>query len=203
MTRIKICGLTREEDVAFVNAFTPEYCGFVVNVPRSRRTISPERVGVLSRLLAPQITAAGVFVNAPVEVPATLAREGSIQVIQLHGQEEEDYLERLRRLTQVPVIQAFPIAGKADVQRAKKSSADWILLDQGKGGTGQTFDWELAKGLERPFFLAGGLTPENLPAALERVRPWCVDLSSGVETDGKKDREKIKAAVAAVRRKYR
>ena len=77
------------------------------------------------------------------------------------------------------------------------------MLDQGKGGTGQTFDWELAKGLERPFFLAGGLTPENLPAALERVRPWCVDLSSGVETDGKKDREKIKAAVAAVRRKYR
>ena len=200
MTRIKICGLSREEDIANVNEAGPDYCGFIIQVPRSRRNVSPERAAELSIRLDGRITPVGVFVNAPAELPARLAREGIIRMIQLHGQEDEDYIQRLRGLTDVPVIQAFSVASREDVRRAKDSSADYGLLDPGGGGTGMTFDWGLIGSMDRPFILAGGLTLENLTEAVKRVRPWCVDVSSGVETEGYKDQEKIKAAVAAVRR---
>ena len=200
MTRIKICGLSREEDIANVNEAGPDYCGFIIQVPRSRRNVSPERAAELSIRLDGRITPVGVFVNAPAELPARLAREGIIRMIQLHGQEDEDYIQRLRCLTDVPVIQAFSVASREDVRRAKDSSADYVLFDQGAGGTGKTFDCGLIGSMDRPFILAGGLTLENLTEAVKRVRPWCVDVSSGVETEGYKDQEKIKAAVAAVRR---
>ena len=200
MTRIKICGLSREEDIANVNEAGPDYCGFIIQVPRSRRNVSPERAAELSIRLDGRITPVGVFVNAPAELPARLAREGIIRMIQLHGQEDEDYIQRLRCLTDVPVIQAFSVASREDVRRAKDSSADYVLFDQGAGGTGKTFDWGLIGSMDRPFILAGVLTLENLTEAVKRVRPWCVDVSSGVETEGYKDQEKIKAAVAAVRR---
>ncbi len=98
MTRIKICGLSREEDIANVNEAGPDYCGFIIQVPRSRRNVSPERAAELSIRLDGRITPVGVFVNAPAELPARLAREGIIRMIQLHGQEDEDYIQRLRCL---------------------------------------------------------------------------------------------------------
>ena len=200
MTRIKICGLSREEDIANVNEAGPDYCGFIIQVPRSRRNVSPERAAELSIRLDGRITPVGVFVNAPAELPARLAREGIIRMIQLHGQEDEDYIQRLRGLTDVPVIQAFSVASREDVRRAKDSSADYVLFDQGAGGTGKTFDGGLMGRMARPFILAGGRPLENMTYGGKRVRPWCVDVSSGVETEGYKDQEKIKAAVAAVRR---
>lgn len=199
MTKIKICGLTREEDICSVNEAEPDYCGFIVEVPQSRRSISVLRLRELSRRLNSGIVPVGVFVDAPAELPARLAAEGVIGMIQLHGHEDEAYIRKLRKWTEIPLLQAFSVAGERDVVYANRSSADWILLDHGSGGTGECFDWDLTKEAKRPFFLAGGLTLANLAEALRKTDPWAVDLSSGVETDGKKDRDKILAAVKAVR----
>ena len=197
MTKIKICGLTRPCDVEYVNEAKPDFCGFVIGVPKSRRNVSPETVRQLREKLDPAIIPVGVFVDAPLERIAEL--EGTLSMVQLHGREDEDYIAALRKRISVPILRAFSLRAPADVRRAEASSADCILLDHGGGGTGKTFDWTLLTGLHRPFILAGGLTPENLPGAIRTLRPWAVDLSSGVEIDGKKDRGRILAAVRAVR----
>ncbi len=200
MTRIKICGLTRREDVEAVNAARPDYCGFVLQVPGSRRNLTLSQAEALSRLLKPQILPVGVFVNASLPTIREAVDRGIIRAVQLHGQETEDFVRQLQRQVEVPLFQAFSIRTEADVERARRSPADVLVLDHGAGGTGQAFDWSLIAGrLQRPFFLAGGLGPDNVAKALGQVHPWAVDMSSGVETDGKKDPTKMMAAVAAVR----
>ena len=200
-TRIKVCGLKRSEDIESVNLAKPDFCGFIVEFPRSSRCVSRELLAELTAQLDPEITPVGVFVNAPVELPAELAESGVIRAIQLHGQEDEDYIRRLRELIDgdIPVIQAFSVQTAEDLQRAAESSADYVLLDQGGGGTGKTFEWSLAEGFTRPFILAGGLTTDNLAEAIERLSPWAVDLSSSLEIGGLKDRDKIIEAVNIVR----
>ncbi|WP_434309023.1 phosphoribosylanthranilate isomerase [Hominifimenecus sp. rT4P-3] len=200
MTKIKICGLRRPQDIAFVNEAMPDYAGFILEVPKSRRSISLGEAQRLKEQLSHEIQAVGVFVNAPLPRIVEAVREGIVDLVQLHGGESEEEIDRLRELVSVPIIKAFPIAQPEDVTLAMQSRADYLLFDHGSGGTGIAFDWSLVKGQkERPFFLAGGLRPENISAAIARVRPFAVDLSSGVETDGIKDREKILAAAAAVR----
>ena len=153
----------------------------------------------LRERLSDGILPVGVFVDQPPEYVAELQNAGTIAVAQLHGQEDEAYVTRLRALTGgKPVWKAFRIRTPEDMAAARASTADRILLDNGTG-TGAAFDWTLIQNIRRPWILAGGLTPERLPEAIRALRPWCVDLSSGVETDGKKDREKILAAVSAVR----
>ena len=200
-TMIKICGLKRPEDIQSVNLAKPDFCGFIVEFPRSSRCVSRELLAELTAQLDPEITPVGVFVNAPAELPAELAESGVIRAIQLHGQEDEDYIRRLRKLIggDIPVIQAFSVQTVEDLQRAEESSADYVLLDQGSGGTGKTFDWSLAEGFTRPFLLAGGLSTDNLAEAIERLSPWAVDLSSSLEIGGLKDRDKIIEAVNIVR----
>ena len=204
-TKIKICGLSREEDVRYVNEAQPDYCGFVIEVSKSRRSVTEQQLRQLRRGLQEGIAPVGVFVNADPRLVAKLLEEEIIDMAQLHGQEDEAYISRLRKMTGRPLIQAFSIAEERDLDRAFFSSADWILLDHGRGGTGQRFDWEIleqwlsAHTPSKPYFLAGGLSCDNIPEAVRRCRPWAVDLSSSVETDGKKDREKILAATAAVR----
>ena len=200
-TMIKICGLKRPEDIQSVNLAKPDFCGFIVEFPRSSRCVSRELLAELTAQLDPEIIPVGVFVNAPAELPAELAESGVIRAIQLHGQEDEDYIRRLRKLIggDIPVIQAFSVQTVEDLQRAEESSADYVLLDQGSGGTGKTFDWSLAEGFTRPFLLAGGLSTDNLAEAIERLSPWAVDLSSSLEIGGLKDREKIIEAVNIVR----
>lgn len=200
MARIKICGLKRREDIQAVNKARPDYCGFVIEVPKSPRCVSREQVRELTAGLDERIQAVGVFVNAPVELPAQLLNEGVIAAAQLHGKEGEAYLRKLRELTDRPLIQAFSIKSAEDVERACESSADYILLDQGGGGTGKPFDWSVVPRMERPFFLAGGLGVDNLEQAIRQLEPWAVDLSSSLETEGKKDPEKIEKAVEIVRR---
>ena len=119
---------------------------------------------------------------------------------QLHGGEDEAYIRRLRRLTRKPVIQAFRMDTEEDGEKAQASSADYVLLDAGEGGTGTVFDWSLLRGVTRPYFLAGGLNPANVAGAVEILAPYAVDVSSGIETDGVKDREKMAAFVQAVRK---
>lgn len=195
MTKIKICGLRSLRDIEAVNAAGPDFAGFVVEAPGSRRSVDRRELRELAGKLGKEIISAGVFVNAPAELVAELLEEGTLGVAQLHGQEDAAYIRRLRRLTDKPLIQAFSIRTKEDVRRALESEADYLLFDQGSGGTGLTFDWSLILEVTRPFFLAGGLGEGNLEKAVLKVRPWAVDLSSSLETDGRKDPEKIRRAV--------
>ena len=196
-TRIKICGLSRLEDIAYVNEAKPDYCGFIIDVPKSRRNVSISQVRILVEHLDPGILPVGVFVNKDCNQVAKFLNDGMIGIAQLHGQ---DYIKKLKSLTGHPVMKAFSIRDRKDLEVAAGSCADLILLDHGKGGTGESFDWSILEGWnERPYFLAGGLNQENIPEAIRKYRPWGIDLSSAVETDGKKDREKILQAVRAVR----
>ena len=200
MTKIKICGLRRPEDIAYVNEAKPDFAGFIIDVPKSRRNVPREKVRELTALLSPEILPVGVFVNAPMETILSLVTDGTLKAVQLHGQESQSYLEELKKQVAVPLIRAVSIRSPEDLTEAEKSPADFVLLDNGAGGTGETFDWSLLSSFDRPFFLAGGLRLENITEAVSRFHPYALDLSSGVETDGYKDKEKIIAAVAAVRR---
>ena len=138
------------------------------------------------------------------DLPARLLNEGIIGMAQLHGSEDEAYIKRLRNLTDgSPLIKAFSIKKEEDIARALKSSADYILLDQGKGGTGKAFDWSLIREMNRPFFLAGGIGPENLDKAISQIQPYAVDLSSSVETEKWKDPEKIRQVVDIARKNHK
>ena len=191
MTKIKICGLYRPCDIEYVNAAGVDFAGFILRFPKSHRNLASERAAELRRMLAPGIQAVGVFVDQPIELVLAGAALIGLDVIQLHGSEDDEYIARLREKFHGKIWKAF-------IQEARECAADEILLDSGYG-SGKTFDWSLIDG-NRRFILAGGLTPENLTKAIETLRPWCVDLSSGVETDKVKDRDKIFAAVAAVRK---
>lgn len=199
MSRIKICGLRRPEDIAAVNEARPDYCGFIVEYPKSRRSIDRTTLRELVRGLREKIVPVGVFVNATKELVAELLEEGTIQIAQLHGQESKEYIQELKVLTEKPLIQAFSIKSKEDVERARESVADYILLDQGSGGTGKVFDWSLVDEVGRPYFLAGGLDVENLREAIGLLYPWAVDLSSSLEIDGMKNAGRICQAVEIVR----
>ena len=198
MTKIKLCGLTRPCDIEYVNELLPEYIGFVFE-PKSRRYISPEKAEVLREHLDDRITPVGVFVDEKIEVIADLIKRKIIDIVQLHGNESEKYITGLRRVIDCPVIKAFRIESEADIVSANNSSADYVLLDSG-GGTGKVFDHSLLKDIARPYFLAGGLTPENVETAVKQLKSFAVDVSSSLETDGFKDKIKMTAFVNAVRK---
>ena len=221
-TGIKICGMRRKEDIEAANACRPDYIGFILS-PGFRRSVTPEEAEQLARRLAPGILKVGVFVNESVEKVVEAA--GFLDLIQLHGSEDNAYIRDLRgrmatsdprglleatndprgRMTK-PVIQAFRIRSADDLKRAMESEADYLLLDNGTG-TGEAFDWSLIRDAEalkrgaaaKPWILAGGLGPDNVAEAVRRFRPYAVDLSSGAETDGWKDPEKMARCVQAVR----
>ena len=198
MVRIKMCGLRRAEDIIAVNELRPEYIGFVF-FPGSKRVVSPEAAKTLREKLASGIRAVGVFVDEKPENIASLLSAGIIDTAQLHGHEDEAYIRRLRSLTGRPLIQAFRIGCTEDIQRAQASTAEMILLDAG-AGDGKTFDWRLLHSVSRPYFLAGGLNPENVSRAVDQLKPYAVAVSSGIETDGFKDILKMRAFTKAVRR---
>ncbi len=199
MTKIKFCGLRQEADIRIANELRPDYTGFVF-APKSRRAVTRETAAVLRSMLDPSVPAVGVFVDEDPETVATLLGEGIISLAQLHGREDGAYIARLRRLTDKPIIQAFRIRTREDAEEAERSPADYILLDAG-AGDGKTFEWDLAAEVRRPYFLAGGLTPENAPDAVGRLHPFALDVSSGIETNGAKDPGKMRAFIDAVRKK--
>lgn len=200
MSKIKICGLFRDCDIDYVNEAKPDYIGFILNFPKSHRNISPERALELRSRLAEDIRPVGVFVNQPAEVVCEAAKRARLSVIQLHGQEDNNYIADLRKRisSTTPIWKAFRIRTASDLAAAQSSTADEILLDNGYG-TGEVFDWSVISDFDRPFILAGGLTSGNIHEAIELFNPRVLDISSGVETDKVKDREKIFAAVRAVR----
>lgn len=198
MIKVKFCGLSRICDIEGANALKPEYIGFVF-APQSRRCILPEKALKLKSLLSPGIKAVGVFVNQQPEFAAELLNSNIIDIAQLHGNEEDDYIKQLRRLTHKPIIQAFRIAGAEEVIKAQSSIADCILLDAG-AGTGTSFDWKLVQNIKRPYFLAGGLNAQNALTALSILKPYALDVSSGIETNGLKDTRKMAEFIHAVRK---
>ncbi len=198
MTKIKLCGLTRPEEIQVANALRPDYIGFVF-APKSRRYLPPQQAAALRALLRPEIQAVGVFVGEDPRVVARLLEAGIIDLAQLHGGEDAAYIQRLRGMTPKPLFQAFLIRTGGDIQAANHSPADGVLVDAGLG-EGQAFDWKLLEGMERPYFLAGGLDPGNVARAVRQLHPYGVDVSSGIETAGRKDQKKMAAFVAAVRK---
>ncbi|MCD7890965.1 MAG: phosphoribosylanthranilate isomerase [Ruminococcus sp.] len=197
--KIKICGLFRREDALYVNEALPDYVGFVF--AESHRRVTPETAAELKRLLDPRIKTVGVFVNADMNFFAEMTQRGIIDAVQLHGTENDEYARELRgRIpAEIPIIKAFSVSCGEDIANAEKFPCDFMLLDNGKGGTGQSFSWELLrKNMPERTFLAGGVNTENIAEAAG-LRPYCIDVSSGAETNGIKDREKILKLVQTVR----
>ena len=203
MIRIKICGLTREEDIAVVNNLRPDYIGFVF-AEHSKRAVTPEQAQKFRQNISPSIQTVGVFVDTDIETILSICKQDIIDVIQLHGKEDENYINKLRCHTDKPIIKAYQITTLGDIKKANDSVADYVLLDHGAGGTGESFDWSLLSDVSRPFFLAGGLHPGNVAGAIEQgfstTYLYGVDTSSGVETNGFKDKIKIEQFIKTVRK---
>lgn len=200
MTKIKICGLKREEDIDYANILELDYIGFVF--ANSKRQVTRGQASILKQRLHSSIKAVGVFVNENRDSVVELLNDGIIDMAQLHGDESEEDILYIKENTNKKVIKAMQIgeyenpgARIADVDTA----ADYILIDSGKG-SGKTFDWEILKDLGRPYFLAGGIGIDNVEKAIDMLNPYGIDLSSKVETEGFKDFQKIKAIVEAIRK---
>ena len=204
MGKIKICGLFREEDIDFANDAGPDYAGFVF--APSKRQVSPAQAARLRERLRDGVAPVGVFVNAEPGLVAALFRDGVISLAQLHGDEDAASVGALRKASPaLPVIKAVRAESREAVLEAARTGADYLLLDHGKGGTGESFDWALLEGgeffktLPLPCFLAGGITVYNAEAALA-LKPFGIDVSSGAETGGVKDRDRMIRLVEIARR---
>lgn len=234
MTRIKICGLKRPEDVEYVNQYLPDYAGFVF--AGSKRKVTDEQAEKLSRKLDERIIPVGVFVNEPAEHIVNLVKKGIIRVVQLHGDEDETYILKLRKMLKgtdkepdnrvenvidgsgesgeksgeqnreetIKIIKAVRVQSREEILEAAKLLCDYLLLDTWQkdtyGGCGKQFDKALIPSkLSVPYFLAGGLSAENVQKNIKICHPYAVDVSSAVETDENKDRKKIQEFIERVR----
>lgn len=204
--KIKLCGMMREQDIDYANQVKPDYVGFIF--ANTRRLISHDMAKKFREKLDSQIQAVGVFVDESVEVVADLLNQGIIDIAQLHGAEDMEYIEKLRSLANAPIIKAIKVRSQEDIEYAKTLSVDYLLFDAfqpGKlGGTGTTFDWnhlkEKSDEIKVPFFLAGGLQTDNLKEAMT-VGSFGLDISSGIEKDGYKDLQLMQETVNIVREK--
>ncbi|MDE6386037.1 MAG: phosphoribosylanthranilate isomerase [Eubacterium sp.] len=192
MSKIKICGLKRLQDIDYVNALKPDFIGFILTSGFGR-SITKETAKALKARLDKGIKAVGVFVNDDAEVINSFVADGIIDMVQLHGNESADFCKAIN----APVIKVFKPEAFDKISEYEPF-ADYFLFDSGTG-TGKTFDWCSIPKTEKPFFLAGGLFAGNLEKAINRVKPFAVDLSSSVETDGFKDFEKIKKVMEIVK----
>lgn len=189
MTRIKFCGMRTPEDVKKASGLAPDYIGVVLS-KGFKRSVDPDELPAFRENLGEEIPLVGVFVDEPVNYISFICSRGLIDIIQLHGDESDEDILSVKTLTKKPVIKAFRITSKEDIQKIESSHADMVLLDAGTG-TGESFDWELIKDIKRDYILAGGLTPDNVTNAIITLHPYGVDVSSGIETDDKKDMGKM------------
>ena len=199
MVKIKICGLRRLEDISIVNRYKPDYVGFVF--ADSKRKVSHDFAYEMKSNLSSDIVSVGVFVDADIGEIVELFDRGIIEIAQLHGLESEDYINKLRENTngELKIINAIEMSDEKDLLEYDNSISDYLLLDSGKG-SGKTFDWGLIrKDLNKEFFLAGGINISNIADAIEEFNPYAIDLSSGVETDGLKDENKIEEIMEVIR----
>lgn len=211
MTKIKICGLKTPADVEKVNRYLPEYIGFVF--ANTKRFVTDEQALAMKQALDRSIKAVGVFVNEPIEHIISLCNRGIIDAVQLHGEETEDYIRELKKKTDTTVIKATKVQNAEQVSGLMSEEADYMLFDTFKkgelGGTGERFPLEILEAVlkeqaekgraVKPYFLAGGLSSANVQEVLGQMGCYCVDVSTGVETDGVKDEAKIKEFIEKVR----
>lgn len=197
MTRIKFCGIRSAETAVYLNEILPDFAGFIL-APQFRRFVPQNEVEKITALLDRRIMTVGVFVDNPYDEVERILKDGTVGIAQLHGSEDGDFIRRLKESTGKPVIKAFKVTSESDLERAYSSPADLVLLDSGTG-TGKTFEWEIIKSFGRKYILAGGLCPENAADAVMRLHPYCLDVSSGIETDGVKDGEKMRKFALAAR----
>ncbi|WP_016897888.1 phosphoribosylanthranilate isomerase [Aerococcus viridans] len=199
MVKVKICGLRRPEDIEAANAAKPDYVGFIF-VPETKRYVKPDLAASFRRDLAADIQTVGVFVNAPIEEVVAICQAGTIDLVQLHGEEDQAYIAHLKGQVDQHIIKSVAVGDELVVD---PSQADYLLFDSlspSRGGSGKVFDWQMVSAYQdRPFFLAGGLGVKNIEEALKVVRPYAVDASSSLETDGVKDPVKMQEFVAKIR----
>lgn len=201
MLKVKLCGITKPEDIEAVNIIKPDYIGFVF--AKSRRQINRDRAARLKNSLNPDIKTVGVFVNADIDEIISLCKAGIIDIIQLHGDEGNRYINRLRKQVDNKIIKAVRVKSEKDIINAKKINCDYLLLDafdkNNYGGSGKAFDWTKIPDDIGPYFLAGGINKDNIIDAVQKYHPYSVDISSGIETDGVKDSRKMYEIMQIVR----
>ncbi len=201
MSKVKICGLSRVNDILAVNIAKPDFVGFVF--AKSKRQITLEMAVNLKAYLTKSIKTVGVFVNESIETIELHYLSGVIDMVQLHGDEDNSYISTLKSTVPLDIIKAVRVQTASDIVQANNYKSDYLLLDAYNndcyGGSGTTFDWSLIRDINKPFFLAGGINIDNICHAITAAKPFCVDVSSGVETDGQKDQSKIMNLVRSVR----
>lgn len=214
MQKIKLCGMMKQCDIEYANRVKPDLVGFIF--ANTRRKISAAQAKQFRKALDAEIPAVGVFVNEDISVITSLVQDGCIDMIQLHGEEDADYIRRLREICDVPVIKAVKVQTVEQIRQAAALPVDYLLLDTYRkgvlGGTGEAFDWELLREAKaaagdtaegelfgKPYFLAGGLHAGNLREAAE-LGSYGLDISSGIETDGSKDFTKMVEVMELVRK---
>ena len=215
--KVKMCGISKVETISAVVEAKPDYMGLVF--APSKRQVTVDQAKTLVEELHKQYTkrynngteqsnndeikTVGVFVNETLDNLVTIAKETNLDAVQLHGDEDEAFIQSLKERTNVEVWKAVQIRSAADAEAWIDSSADMLLFDayhkDERGGTGEVFDWSCLNEFERPFMLAGGIDSTNVARAIRTVRPYGIDISSGIETDGVKDDEKITAFTKLVR----
>lgn len=201
--KIKMCGLRRPDDIIYANECLPDYIGFVF--AESRRKVSGREAKKLGEQLDPSIKKVGVFVNEPVRSLITISKQAGLDIIQLHGDEGEEYIKEVKHETGKELWKAVRVRMVKDIQEAQRLPADKLLLDsfseESYGGTGKVMDFAVLDqaDIRKPYFIAGGLTVENLPEILKKAEPYGIDISSGIETEGVKDREKMLKVIQCVR----
>ena len=200
---IKICGITTLEEIDYINELKPDYTGFVF--AESKRKVNIENGKELLKALDKDIKSVGVFRNNTKEYIIEVIENIPLDIIQLHGDEDNDFINYLKDKTNCEIWKAVGIKNKEDLIKAKDFNVETLLLDGSNPGSGELFPWEYLKEIDvnKKFFIAGGINEENVLEAMENVNPYGVDTSSGVETieNGirKKDKEKIKRLIKKVR----
>lgn len=202
MSKIKICGIKRFEDILAVNEAKPDYIGFVF--AKSKRRVSPEQASELVAMLDPAVKVVGVFVDEELRTAAAVAKQCPLDVIQLHGSESAEYIRKIRGMTRKEIWKAVRVRSRQDIEEAQKLGADRLLLDSfvedTHGGSGTAFDYGLLSGFDTgEFIIAGGINAENIAQTIDTLQPFAVDVSSGAESGGIKDADKIISLVAKVR----
>ena len=208
--KVKMCGISKVETIPAIVDAKPDYMGLVF--APSKRQVTVDQAKTLVEELHKQcinhydtkvVKTVGVFVNETVDNLVTIANEANLDAVQLHGDEDEAFIQSLKERTNVEVWKAVQIRSAADAEAWIDSSADMLLFDayhkDERGGTGEVFDWSCLDAFERPFMLAGGIDSTNVARAIRTVRPYGIDISSGIETNGVKDDEKITAFTKIVK----
>lgn len=197
--KVKMCGMQRMEDIAYANEVRPDAIGYIF-FKKSKRYVTGKQAKSLDQNLNQTIQSVGVFVNETIKNVVEIAKEVPLDVIQLHGDEDLDYIKNLKTKIEIPIWKAVRVKETKDIKEAEQLPVDRLLLDTFTeeknmyGGTGKVMNYDLIpkEGISKPFFIAGGLHKKNIKEITEKVHPYGIDISSGIETDGYKDLTKMK-----------